>query len=279
MTTLFHTPSELRSQVNIWKSQGLRVGFVPTMGALHAGHLSLITLAKQHSDKVVASIFVNPTQFGVNEDFSRYPRTEAADIAALGTVGIDGVYLPSVTAMYPQGFATTITVKGITEILCGAVRQGHFDGVATIVTKLLVQASPDVAVFGEKDYQQLQVIKQVVADLNLPVEIIGAPILREADGLAMSSRNQYLSEQERKIAVVLHQTLQSVAEKLKTQATSALLPNAIKAVIAAGFASVDYLELRSSEGLELMERLDKPARLLIAARLGKTRLIDNIAIA
>ncbi len=278
MTILLHTPSELHAQVTAWRSAGLRVGFVPTMGALHAGHCSLVALAKQRADKVVASIFVNPTQFGVNEDFSRYPRTETADITALEAAGIDGVYLPSVAAMYPQGFATNITVKGITEILCGAVRVGHFDGVATVVTKLLIQANPHVAVFGEKDYQQLQVIKQVVADLNLPVEIIGAPILREADGLAMSSRNQYLSTQEREIAVVLHQTLHSVAEKLKTQAASALLPDAIKAVIAAGFESVDYLELRSHEDLALMETLDRPARLLIAARLGKTRLIDNIAL-
>jgi pantoate--beta-alanine ligase len=278
MTTLFHTPSELRSQVNAWRKAGLRIGLVPTMGALHAGHLSLVTLAKQHADKVVASIFVNPTQFGPNEDFSRYPRMESADIAALETVGIDGVYVPSVEAIYPQGFATTILVKGITEMLCGAVRQGHFDGVATVVTKLLMQASPDVAVFGEKDYQQLHVIKQVVADLNLPVKILGAPIVREADGLAMSSRNQYLSAEERQTALALYQTLNTVAEKLKTQPASAIIPDAMKAVMAAGFDSVDYLELRSSDGLDPMEKLDRPARLLIAARLGKTRLIDNIAV-
>lgn len=278
MTTLFHTPSELRTQVAAWRKAGLRIGLVPTMGALHAGHLSLVKLAKQHADKVVASIFVNPTQFGPNEDFSRYPRTEAADIKALETVAIDGVYLPNVEVMYPQGFATNITVKGITEMLCGAARPGHFDGVATVVTKLLMQAAPDVAVFGEKDFQQLQVIRRVVADLDLPVEILGAPIMRESDGLAMSSRNQYLSAEERQIALMLYKTLHAVAGKLKTHASSAIIPEAIAAVIAAGFDSVDYLELRSSNGLELMETPDKPARLLIAARLGKTRLIDNIAV-
>jgi pantoate--beta-alanine ligase len=249
------------------------------MGALHEGHLSLVRLAKQKADKVIATIFVNPTQFGHNEDFSRYPRTESADIAALASVVTDAVYLPSVAAMYPQGFATKISVAGVTDILCGAARPGHFDGVATVVCKLLLQAMPHLAIFGEKDYQQLQVIKTLVRDLNIPVEILGAPILREADGLAMSSRNRYLSAKERQIAPLLYATLCQLADVLQQrEAALPLLTQAIHSLSQAGFSQIDYLELRDAEILAPLTSLTAPARLFIAARIGHTRLIDNLAI-
>lgn len=256
------------------------MALIPTMGALHAGHLSLVAQAKEQADKVIATIFVNPTQFGPNEDYSRYPRTEKADIAALESVNVDAVYLPSVDAIYPDGFSTGISVSGITSILCGAARPGHFDGVATVVCKLLLQALPDIAIFGEKDYQQLQVIRRMVADLNLPVRIQGAPIIRESDGLAMSSRNRYLSQTERKIAPTLYEILLKAANLLKKNngRSSEILPNMINEIVVSGFTSVDYLELRSANNLTLLETLSEPARLLVAARLGSTRLIDNIAV-
>lgn len=255
------------------------MALIPTMGALHAGHLSLVAQAKEQADKVIATIFVNPTQFGPNEDYSRYPRTEKADIAALESVNVDAVYLPSAETMYPEGFSTGISVSGITSTLCGAARPGHFDGVAIVVCKLLLQALPDIAIFGEKDFQQLQVIRRMVTDLNLPVRIQGAPIIRESDGLAMSSRNRYLSEAERKIAPALHQTLLKTAHILKKNGRSSeILPKMIDEILATGFSSVDYLELRSVNNLTLLETLSEPARLLVAARLGTTRLIDNIAV-
>jgi pantoate--beta-alanine ligase len=276
---LIHEPSALYALSQEWRQSGQRVALVPTMGALHEGHLSLVRLAKQKADKVIATIFVNPTQFGHNEDFSRYPRTESADIAALASVVTDAVYLPSVAAMYPQGFATKISVAGVTDILCGAARPGHFDGVATVVCKLLLQAMPHLAIFGEKDYQQLQVIKTLVRDLNIPVEILGAPILREADGLAMSSRNRYLSAKERQIAPLLYATLCQLADVLQQrEAALPLLTQAIHSLSQAGFSQIDYLELRDAEILAPLTSLTAPARLFIAARIGHTRLIDNLAI-
>ena len=194
------TVKDLRAQVAKWRQAGETVALVPTMGALHAGHLSLIGVAKGHAERVVASIFVNPSQFGPKEDFKRYPRDEAGDVKKLAEAGVDLVFIPSTDEMYPAGFATKVSLPSLTDDLCGAARPNHFEGVATVVTKLLLQCAPDVAVFGEKDFQQLLVIKRLVRDLNIPVEIVGAPIVREEDGLALSSRNGYLSAAERKTA-------------------------------------------------------------------------------
>jgi pantoate--beta-alanine ligase len=249
------------------------------MGALHDGHLSLVAAGLKEADRVLVSIFVNPTQFGPNEDFAAYPRTEAADAAKLDQAGAHAIFAPSVEEMYPAGASTTVTVAGLSEGLCGAFRPGHFAGVATVVTKLLNQAQPDVALFGEKDYQQLQVIRRLTADLDMPVTIRGVPTLREADGLAMSSRNAYLSPQERAVAPALHRALQEAAARLRRGAGSAdAAEQAIEAILAAGFGSVDYLELRGADDLAPMSVLDRPARLIVAARLGKARLIDNIPV-
>ncbi|MBF0269624.1 MAG: pantoate--beta-alanine ligase [Alphaproteobacteria bacterium] len=272
-------PAELRAIIADWQRQGLKVGFVPTMGALHEGHLSLVDMAKAEADKVVVSIFVNPTQFGPNEDFTRYPRQEAADQALLEQAGGDLVYLPDVAAMYPQGFSTSITVAHVSEGLCGACRPGHFSGVATVVAKLLLQGLPDLAVFGEKDYQQLQVIRRLVLDLDIPVRILGAPTLREADGLAKSSRNAYLTPEERAIAPRLFQVLSEAAASLRAglpagQATS----QASQSLLRAGFAKVDYIEVRDAQSLEPVEHPTAPARILAAAWLGRTRLIDNLPV-
>ncbi len=270
----------LKQLIRTWRGQGKRIALVPTMGALHEGHLSLVKLAQKQADKVVVSIFVNPTQFGPNEDFDRYPRTETEDAAQLGAIGTNLAYLPSVATMYPQGFATSIHVSGVSEGLCGAVRPGHFDGVATVVTKLLRQVEPDCAIFGEKDYQQLQVIKRVVSDLDLGVAIIPAPILREDDGLAMSSRNRYLSVDERRQAGQIIRILRGTATAIMqgNVEVSALLTQAEEQLLKAGFNSVDYVSLNDAEDLKPVRDLSKPARLLVAARLGKTRLIDNIAV-
>jgi len=270
---------DLRDQVATWRSAGLTVALVPTMGALHEGHLTLVRAALDHADKVVVSIFVNPTQFGPTEDFDAYPRTLDADRANLATAGASLVYAPTVGEMYPDGFATAITVSGVSEGLCGDLRPGHFSGVATVVTKFLVQAMPDFAAFGEKDYQQLQVIRRLVRDLDIPVAIIGVPTVREADGLARSSRNAYLSPESRAIAPALYRTLQDTAMAIRAgAAVDAALDAGRRAILAAGFASVDYLELRAADGLAPLSELDRPARMLVAAYLGKTRLIDNIAV-
>ena len=278
--SIVRTVAELRQIVSQWRRQGSTIGFVPTMGALHDGHLSLVRLAQTRAHKVVASIFVNPKQFGVNEDFDRYPRQEQADAEKLASVGADLLFAPTVAEMYPEGFATTVSVSGVTEGLCGAARLGHFDGVATVVTKLLLQCLPDIAVFGEKDYQQLMTIKRLARDLDIPVEIIGGPTLREADGLAMSSRNAYLSASDRRTAAALPATLRRIISALETgdANTEKLLAEGVTALLAAGFQSVDYLELRDGETLTPVTTIMRPARLLVAARLGKTRLIDNMAV-
>jgi pantoate--beta-alanine ligase len=274
------TVAALRAQVRAWRSAGETIGFAPTMGALHEGHLSLVRLAREHADRVVASVFVNPTQFGPNEDFDAYPRDEASDAGLLAGAGCDLLYAPSVGEMYPSGFATTVTVSGVSEPLDGAARPGHFAGVATVVTKLLSQCGPDVAVFGEKDYQQLQVIRRLVRDLDLPVEIVGAPTARAEDGLALSSRNAYLSAAERAIAPALARTLHDAAARLRAGApvdeTEAW---AVAALQAAGFRKVDYVEVRSPDDLARLGpgAVAGPARILAAAFLGTTRLIDNIA--
>jgi len=276
------TVAELRAHVAAWRAAGETVGLVPTMGALHEGHLSLARLARSRVDRVVVSIFVNPTQFAPHEDLDAYPRREAADIAALAAEPCDMVFAPTPEEMYPRGFATAITVAGVSAPMDGAARPHHFGGVATVVAKLLIQCAPDVAVFGEKDYQQLQVIRRLTADLDIPVEIIGAPIVRDADGLALSSRNAYLSPQERPIAGKLNLILKEATQALTKGATVVQVEaQGLAALTAAGFSSVDYFDVRDAATLETLTEVPKTpgaARVFVAARLGKTRLIDNMAV-
>lgn len=268
----------LRSQLRQWRQAGQRIALVPTMGNLHAGHYSLIELARQHADRVVASIFVNPTQFGPGEDFERYPRTPEADAAGLAAAGCDLLWLPPLEAMYPLGLAQAVNIRvpGITELLDGAHRPGHFDGVATVVTRLFNQVQPDVAVFGRKDYQQLAVIRHLVQDLAFPIAIVPAPIRREADGLAMSSRNQYLSPDERAKAPLIHQTLQTMrAQLLQGAALAEVQGAALAALRAAGFVP-DYAVVLTPQFTSPAPHTNGPRVALIAARLGSTRLIDNL---
>jgi len=273
--------AELRERIYDWRRAGLRIGFVPTMGNLHAGHHSLIRLARQHADRVVASVFVNPTQFGPNEDFGRYPRTPEADAVGLAASGCDLLWLPSVDAMYPHGphAAVQVHVPGVTETLEGAHRPGHFDGVATVVTRLFNQVQPDVAVFGRKDYQQLAVIRYLTEDLAFPLRIVAGETLREADGLAMSSRNQYLSADERPRAAEIHRCLQWMREAVRNgTARLEVEAEAARRLADAGFAT-DYAVVRNpSLGLPVAGEAG-PQVALIAARLGRTRLIDNLEFA
>jgi pantoate--beta-alanine ligase len=265
--TTVRTVGDLRDRVAAWRKAGETVALVPTMGALHEGHLSLVALAKNKADRAVVSIFVNPIQFGPREDFSRYPRDEQGDLAKLGKAGADLVFAPDTAEMYPQGFSTQIKVGDLTEDLCGAARPNHFDGVATVVAKLLLQCAPDLAVFGEKDYQQLLVIKRLVHDLNIPVEIIGGPIVR----------NVYLSPSERKTAPLLYQTIAKVAADLaKGRGCDDAVVAARFKLDAAGFR-VDYVAVRDPDTLKPLSGPVKRARVLAAAYLGKTRLIDNVA--
>nr|WP_068083220.1 pantoate--beta-alanine ligase [Pseudovibrio stylochi] len=269
--------SELRKHLSNIRRQSKTIALVPTMGALHQGHLSLIQTAHQHADCVVASIFVNPTQFGVGEDFDSYPRTEQEDIEKLASEGVDCIFIPSAKEMYPTGFCSSVDLQGPARELETSHRPHFFSGVATVVTKLLLSVMPDTAIFGEKDYQQLQVIKQFTRDLNIPVKIIGAPTLRETDGLAMSSRNAYLSPAERKIAAQLYaQLVNCEADLSKNQSWQEVQRKAITNLTQIGF-EVDYLELRDSQTLNL-PIIGNQRRLLVAAKLGKTRLIDNIHI-
>jgi len=272
--------AELREAVRGWRREGLSVGLVPTMGAIHDGHLSLVRALRPRCDRIVVSLFVNPTQFGANEDIATYPANEELDAARLAGAGVDLLYAPRVADMYPDGFATTVTVSGITEGLCGAFRPGHFAGVATVVSKLLLQAAPDIAIFGEKDYQQLQVIRRMARDLDIPVEIAGAPTVREADGLALSSRNFYLSPEERAAAPALYRTLKAVAGQVAggTADCAAACRTAERDLLDAGFQSVDYIAVCDAETLQPLARADRPARVLGAARLGRARLIDNLAV-
>ncbi|HEX5379661.1 MAG TPA: pantoate--beta-alanine ligase [Phenylobacterium sp.] len=275
------TVADLRAQVRAWRRAGLTVGMVPTMGALHEGHLSLVRLAKARADRVVASIFVNPTQFGPNEDFDAYPRDEGRDSSLLAEAGCDLLFAPTVAEMYPPGASTTVTVAGVSEPLDGQARPGHFAGVATVVTKLLNQCQPDVAVFGEKDYQQLQVIKRLVRDLDLPVEIVGGPTARAQDGLALSSRNAYLSDAERAVAPALARALRAAAQALGSGArVDDVEAQALASIREAGFSSVDYFEVRDANDLSRLGPgpVGGEARILVAARLGRTRLIDNMAV-
>lgn len=275
---IFRDIPALRSAVEMLKRDG-RVALVPTMGALHDGHIALVEEARRHADHVVVSIFVNPRQFGPNEDLDAYPRREAKDAQMLQAAGVALLWAPPVEVMYPDGHATNISLSGVTEGLDGAARPGHFDGVATVVTKLFNQVQPNVALFGEKDYQQLAVIRRMVRDLDLPVEIVGVPTQRAEDGLALSSRNAYLSEDERHNALALPRALGEAARQMeKGAAVDAAIARAIAMLAAHGFDPVDYVSLCDAQTLEPITVLDRPARLLGAARLGRTRLIDNIAV-
>ncbi len=276
---IFRDVDALSGRLGALRAAGGRIAMVPTMGALHAGHMALVEEARARAAHVVVSIFVNPTQFGPNEDLAAYPRREAEDAAMLRAAGVAALWAPDVAAMYPQGFATSIHVSGVSEELDGAHRPGHFDGVATVVAKLFGQVRPDIACFGEKDYQQLAVIRRVVADLDLRVEIVGVPTVRDPDGLALSSRNAYLSPAERAAALVLPRTLHAAAHAIAGgAAVRATLDEAVRAIIAGGFDSVDYVSLRDAATLAPLDSLERPGRLLAAARIGRTRLIDNIAV-
>ncbi len=272
------TIAELRDAVATFRGEGARIALVPTMGALHAGHMALVEAAKRPGTRIVASIFVNPKQFGAGEDLGRYPRKELADARMLGDAGCDLLWLPPVEAMYPDGFATTVSVAGVSDGLDGASRPGHFDGVATVVAKLFNQVAPDIAYFGEKDFQQLAVIRRMVADLDMPVEIAGVPTQRDDDGLALSSRNIYLDDVERSRAVALPRALGVAARAIeKGGLPEAAVAAARDALAAAGFV-VDYVTLVDAETLGELPDPARPRRLLAAARMGTTRLIDNIEV-
>ncbi len=275
------TISELHATLRGWRQAGERVAFVPTMGNLHRGHTTLIDAAKQHAQHVVASIFVNPLQFGRGEDFGSYPRTPEADSAALAAHGTDLLFMPTETEIYPQGRdgVTLVEVPGISELLCGESRPGHFRGVATVVAKLFNIVQPDVALFGLKDYQQVAVLRRMVRDLNFPIEIIGVPTVRDSDGLALSSRNGYLTADERQRAPLLYQTLCSVAERVKSgdRDLAAIEIEAAQRLADGGFTP-DYVALRTQDDLEVPDEHCRAFIVLAAARLGKARLIDNLLI-
>ena len=271
-------PNEIYGQVRAWQRDGLRVAFVPTMGNLHAGHFSLVSLARRHADRVVASVFVNPTQFGPNEDFTRYPRTIGPDEEGLRAAGCNAMFVPDIPALYPLGAtsATRVEVPLLDRILCGAHRPGHFAGGGTVVLRLLHCVPADYAVFGSKDYQQLQIVRHMVRDLLVPVEVIAGPTCREPDGLAMSSRNQYLSPTQRALAPKLFAALRTAASAIQMgQALDAVVSSACLGLAQAGF-EVDYFEVREAETLAEWRSDVMHGVVLVAARLGSTRLIDNV---
>ena len=271
---------ELRLRVRLWRNKGDRIALVPTMGALHEGHLALIRAAKAKAGRVVVSIFVNPAQFAPHEDLARYPRDLAKDRAMLEQQGeADLIYAPDVREMYPEGFATHVAVDGPAAGLETDFRPHFFSGVATVVTKLFVQCAPDFATFGEKDYQQLQVVKRLVRDLDLPLEILPVPTIREADGLALSSRNAYLTPEQRKVAAHINRVLRAAGDAAKAGTPIAQAESqGAAALLNAGFDRVDYLAIRDAETLAPRNALDRPARVLAAARIGTVRLIDNMAV-
>jgi pantoate--beta-alanine ligase len=278
MAPVVRRVADLRAAVARWRRDGATIGLVPTMGALHDGHLTLVRRARAENGRVVGTLFVNPTQFGPNEDFAAYPRDEAADLAAFAAAGADLVFAPEVSEMYPTGAATTVTVAGLTDHLCGPHRPGHFAGVATIVTKLLNQAQADAAYFGEKDWQQLQVIRRLARDLDIATRIVGVPTVREADGLAMSSRNRYLTPEQRVRALALPRGLADLAARVADGRAVAPEVAALERTLRdAGFDRVDYVEVCDAETLQPLERVTDPARARVfaAAWIGRTRLIDN----
>lgn len=274
-----HQPAEARAQIQAWRLAGETVAVVPTMGNLHAGHLALVAEGRRRARRVVVSVFVNPAQFGPNEDFDRYPRTLEADCAALQRADCDLLFAPAVDAMYPAGWVDMATVtapRALTEILCGAFRPGHFDGVATVVVKLFHAMPGDLAIFGEKDFQQLMVVRRLVADLLMPIEIVGLPTVRDSDGLALSSRNQYLDPIERERAGLIHRTLREMIARWHAGAELQQVESAARdALEFAGFR-VDYTSLRRASDLGPVVRSDREVVALVAAWLGKTRLIDNL---
>lgn len=273
------TVADLRARTADARKSGKKIGLVPTMGALHHGHLSLVDVVANQSDFVVVSIFVNPTQFGEGEDFEAYPRDEQADLTKLAQTGADLVYIPNVAEMYPAGDASKVSVSGISDKFEGEHRPGHFDGVATVVSKLFMQCLPDVAVFGEKDYQQLAVIRQFVRDLSIPVHVVGAPIIRESDGLAASSRNVYLSSGERQIAGQFNLVLKKLVHAVENGSVLRDAEQAaVEALLSAGFDTVDYVSIVDPATLEPLIEFKGHARVISVARLGKVRLLDNMAI-
>jgi len=271
--------SALRNTVRTWQTNNRRIALVPTMGALHAGHMALVAEARKRADRVVVSLFVNPTQFAPGEDLAAYPRKGEEDAAMLEDAGIDVLWMPGVEAMYPEGFATTISVAGVSEGLEGAHRPGHFDGVATVVAKLLGQVQPDLALFGEKDFQQLAVVRKMVADLNIRVGIVGVPTERDGDGLALSSRNVYLTPEERTAARALPDALNEAAVAISAgESVENVLQRARAKLEAAGFGPIDYIELCDAASLRPVRETKGNLRLLAAAKLGRARLIDNVAV-
>lgn len=279
MTQIIRTVAELRPLVRGWKAAGEMVGVVPTMGALHDGHLSLARAGKQECARVITTIFVNPKQFNNPDDLKKYPRTEEADVALLSSVGVDVVFIPQPDEVYPDGFITTVSVGGVSEPLEGRMRPGHFDGVATVVTKLFGMTMADRGYFGQKDWQQLQVVLRLVRDLNLPIQIVGCETIREEDGLAMSSRNVRLTAQGRAVAAVLYSAITTAADDIRAgQSDRMAIREAAEKVRAAGFDRVEYIELRDAETLMPSDDPQKPRRMLAAAWLDGVRLIDNIPV-
>ena len=276
---IIRTLNELREMTGGWRGAGEVIGVVPTMGALHQGHLSLVRAAKEACDRVIVTIFVNPKQFNNPEDLENYPRTEHDDAKKLASFEVDAIYVPDGAQMYPDGFATNVSVSGLTDMLCGAARSGHFDGVATVVSKLFLQTQADKAFFGEKDFQQLQVVTRLAKDLDIPIEVVGCPTIREMDGLAMSSRNLLLSDRSRIKAPLLAEVMDEIAEGVRGGGSMAdLAANASARLLAAGFNEVDYLELRDGSDLSLLDKMKPDARLFAAVWLAGVRLIDNIAV-
>jgi len=279
MIRIIHTIEDLRAEIGAWRQAGESVGLVPTMGALHEGHLSLVRLSCAKTLRTCVTSFVNPKQFGSNEDLNVYPRDEDGDVRKLTDEGVDLLFRPSLDEIYPPGFSTSVSVDGLGDILEGKFRPGFFNGVATVVTKLLLQSLPDIAIFGEKDFQQLMIIKRLTCDLNIPVCIEAVPIVREEDGLALSSRNVYLSPRERAIAPILHGTVVQVAEQVGLGASpKEQIDWGRDQLRQAGFSIVDYLTIRDAETFEEAKDLSRPVRVLVAAILGGTRLIDNVVV-
>ena len=273
------TVAAMRGHVSLWKAEDDLVAVVPTMGALHDGHIALVRAAQRDCRRVIVTIFVNPTQFAVEEDLDAYPRGEAADLARLQALGVDLAFLPSGDQMYPDGFATNVRVEGLTEVLCGLGRPAHFGGVATVVSKLFNQSQADRAYFGEKDYQQFLVVRRMARDLDIPIEVLPVPTVREPDGLAMSSRNVYLSKAQRAVAPVLYKVLSGIATRMtQGEIASAAITWGRAALDSAGFDRIEYLEVRNAETLAPIDGAARNARVFVAAHMGETRLIDNVAV-